>query len=278
MKHPAISALIYIKWTLLFITGLGFSQPATAHEFWLHPLDFQPEIGTTLQVELRNGDSFEGVEIGYFSKRIDRFDWMQNQTHAAVNSQSGVFPVMTMALKQDGLMRLSYEAKLGVLQYGSLSKFLVFGAQKGFDNLENRHLQRNLPLGRFGVAYTRFCKTLIGVGGAIGQDHETGSELEFVAMNNPYTDDLSNGIALRLLYRGQPQPNTQVKTFERGPGGLVTTEIQHSNARGIVLIATKPAHSYLLDAALLRPPNEILGAKHNVVWETLWASITFSTP
>lgn len=278
MIKTAPSVLKQLKLALLTMVYLGFTLPVLGHEFWLHPLDYQPKIGTTLHVELRNGEDFEGVEIGYFPKRIERFEWLQNQIATAVNSKSGDFPVVSMTLKQDGLMLLSYETKFRVVQYGSLSKFLDFAAKKGFANPEPRHRQFKISTGRFNVIYTRFCKSLIGVGTAIGKDHKTRSELEFIAMANPYTDDLSNGIAVKLLYRGQPQPNTQIKVFARGPDDVVTTIIQHSNAQGIVTIVTKPAHSYLLDAALLREPNETFGAQNNAVWETLWVSMTFSTP
>lgn len=271
-------ALQRLKLCLLTMIYLGFSLPVMGHEFWLQPLDFRPQIGTTLHVELRNGEDFEGVEIGYFSKRIERFEWTQNQISSPVNSTSGDFPVLSMRPEQDGLMLLTYETKHSIVQYGSLSKFLDFAALKGFANPEARHRKFKIPAGRFNVIYRRFCKSIIGVGSAIGADQQTGSELEFIAITNPYIDDLSNDIAVKLLYRGQPQPNTQIKVFARGPDDVVTRHKQHSNAQGVVTIKAKPNHIYLLDATVLREPNETFGAQNNAVWETLWVSMTFATP
>lgn len=263
---------------LLIMAYLGLTLPVVGHEYWLQPLDFRPEIGSNLQVELRDGEDFAGFEIGYFPKRIERFDYIQGRLISPVSSQSGDFPALSMRVENDGLMVLTYETKPRVVQFNLLSHFIDFADKKGFSGVEERHQQRKTPSTRFNVIYKRFCKSLLGVGSAIGTDHQTGSEFEFVALKNPYRDDLSEGLAVTLLYRGQPQPNRQIRVFARGPDDVVKNHIQHSNAQGIVVIATKPAHNYMLDAALLREPNETFGAQNNVIWETLWVSMTFATP
>ncbi|KPU83835.1 hypothetical protein JI58_07245 [Marinosulfonomonas sp. PRT-SC04] len=278
MKYPLWASLRRITLLLLAISSLGIAQPLSAHEFWLQPQDFQPKTGDTLQVQLRNGQQFKGIEIGYFDKRIERFEWFQNQTSAAVISRAGDFPAMRMTAKQDGLMVLAYVSTFSIVQYYALAKFLKFAAHKDFPKAEAEHRFRNLPKGRFNEAFTRYCKTLIGVGSAVGQDLQTNMETEFVALSNPYTDDLSQGFTVRLLYRGSPRAHAQIEVFARDPGGKVTISLQHTDAQGHAVIAVKPAHQYLLDALILREPDGTLAAENHVVWETLWASMTFYTP
>lgn len=263
---------------LVAITSLGIALPAFSHEFWLAPQDYQPKTGDNLQVQLRNGQNFKGVEIGYFDKRIEMFEWFQNDAHAAVISRAGDFPAMSMQAKQDGLMVLAYEAAFSTVQYATLGKFLEFAAHKGFTDAKERHRTRRLPEGRFSEIYTRYCKTLIGVGSAVGQDLQTGLETEFVALTNPYTDDLSGGLRVQLFYQGAPRADAQIEVFERGADQQVTVSTQRTDADGRAVIAVRPAHDYLLDAVLLRVPEETLAAENHVVWQTLWASMTFSTP
>lgn len=272
MKKTAI-ILIF-----LVICRLGIALPAHAQEFWLQPQDYQPKTGATLQVQLRDGQDFKGVEIGYFRKRIEMFDWFQNQTRMPVISHTGDFPALRMVAEQDGLMVLAYEAKFRIMQHNALANFLDFTADKGLTDVEAQHRLRNLPEGRFNEIFTRYCKSLIGVGSAVGQDLQTNMEIEFVALGNPYTDDLSQGLAVSLLYRGVPRANSQIKVFARGPDNLVEINTQRTNAHGQAVIAVKPAHSYLLDAVILREPDENIASEHRVVWETLWASLTFSIP
>lgn len=272
MKKPVITLI------LCAISTLGIALPAFAHEFWLAPQNYQPQTDTTLQVQLRNGQEFKGVEIGYFDKRIEMFDWFQNGTRNPVNSRAGDFPAMTLPLAQDGLMILAYESTFSTLQYPHLGKFLKFADHKGFEDAEARHKLRGLPEGRFNELYTRMCKSLIGVGAAKGQDHETGLETEFVALSNPYTDDLSHGLKVKLLYRGRPRANAQIEVFERSPDQSVEITILHTDAQGHALIPVQAKHTYLLDAVVLREPDETVGGRENAVWETLWASMTFYVP
>jgi len=257
---------------------LGIALPATAHEFWLAPQNYQPETGATLQVQLRNGQEFKGIEIGYFDKRIELFDWFQNQTRAPVISRAGDFPAMTMSAPEDGLMVLAYESTYSTVQYSHLGKFLKFAEHKDLKDAEARHKLRGLPEGRFSEIYTRFCKTLIGVGSAAGQDVETGMETEFVALTNPYTDDLANGLKVQVLYQGRPRPNAQIEVFERSPDEAVEITTLHTDDQGYAMIPVKPQHTYLLDAVVLRDPDETTASQTNAVWETLWASMTFHVP
>ncbi len=175
-------------------------------------------------------------------------------------------------------MVLVYESTNSTVQYNTWEKFAAFAKHKGFADAEARHLERNLPMGRFSEVYTRYCKSLIGVGDATGQDATTGLETEFVALNNPYTDDLSGGFPVQLFYQGASRSHAQIEVFERGPDGAVDITYLHTDAQGQAVIPVKAAHTYLLDAVVLRDPQEDVAARLNVVWETLWASMTFSVP
>lgn len=231
---------------------------------------------------MRNGQRFKGIEIGYFDANIEMFDWVQNQRRTPVISRAGDFPAMSLRLDQDGLMVLAYESRFSTVQYADLGKFLKFATHKGFSDAEARHKRRALPEQRIREVYTRFCKSLIGVGARIGaasgQDTETGMQTEFIALNNPYTDDLAAGFKVRLLYQGAPRINAQIEVFERAPDGGVVTRTVQTDAQGHAVIPVKSQHIYLLDAVTLRIPDPTVAAKNNVVWETLWASMTFAVP
>lgn len=263
---------------LYAITCLGIALPAFAHEFWLEPQDFQPETDATLQVKLHNGQEFKGIEIGYFDKRVETFDWIQNEVRSPVQSRAGDFPAMTMPVAQDGLMVLIYESTNSTVQYNAWEKFAAFAKHKDFPDAEARHIERNLSMERFSEVYTRYCKSLIGVGDAAGQDTATDLETEFVALNNPYTDDLSAGFSVQLLYQGAPRINAQIEVFERNPDGAVAISYLRTDQRGQAVIPVQAGHTYLLDAVVLREPQEDIATELNVVWETLWASMTFSVP
>ena len=227
---------------------------------------------------MRNGQKFKGVELGYFDDRAEVFDWIQNGERTAVKSRAGDFPAMKMDLANDGLMVLVYETKFSTLQYNKWEKFLAFAEHKDFTDVERRHKARNLSMVRFSEIYTRYCKSLIGVGAAAGQDAITGMETEFVALNNPYTDDVSDGFRVLVLYQGAPRTAAQVEIFDRAPDGSVAVSYVHTDDQGHATVPVIAGHTYLLDAVVLREPEETIAAEKKVVWETLWASMTFSVP
>lgn len=137
-----------------------------------------------------------------------------------------------------------------------------------------RHEERGLAQSGFQETYTRFAKSLIGVGDAQGADRATGMEFELTALANPYTDDLSGGLPVALSYRGAPRPDTQIELFERGPDGMVAVTRLRTDADGRARIPVRPGHAYQLDAVLLREAPPDSGA----AWESLWANLTFALP
>jgi len=140
----------------------------------------------------------------------------------------------------------------------------------------DRHAARGLPDADFAEVYTRFSKSLIGVGSAAGADHDFGLETELVALANPYTDDMSGGLPLRLTYRGEVRADAQVEIFDRAPSGEVTITRPRTNAEGVVTVPVTPGHHYMADAVVLREPEgeNLTGA----VWESLWANLTWAVP
>lgn len=257
---------------------MGVARPVLGHEFWLEPAEFQPENGATLQVSVRNGQRFSGGKLGYFDDRIVTFDWIQNGVRLPVDSRAGDFPALTMTPADEGLMVLVYQATDRTLIYNEWEKFVAFAEHKDFPDIAARHIARGLPQRGFGEVYSRYCKSLVGVGVGAGQDTPTGLLTEFVALNNPYTDDLAQGFAVRLLYQDKPQKDAQVEVFERAPNGKVEISLTRTDDAGRAQISVKAGHTYLLDAVILREPSVDLTTERNVVWETLWASMTFAVP
>lgn len=231
-----------------------------------------------MRVKLRNGTNFKGIELGYFDDRTDVFDFLQNGTRTHVDARAGDFPAFSKAADKDGLVVLVYQSKFNTLQYNSFEKFHAFAKHKDFPRAVARHRERGLPEERFGEIYTRYCKTLIGVGTGAGHDDATGMETEFIAMSNPYTDDLSGGFTVRLLYQGTPRVNAQIEVFERASDNSVNVTYHRTDDQGLATVPVKPGHSYLFDAVVLREPAQTLADETDAVWETLWASLTFATP
>ena len=263
---------------ILFIILAFFTTPVAAHEFWIEPLAYQVETDGKLEGRLVNGERFSGTNIPYLPQRFQAFDQFGSDEFRPVDGRIGDRPGLSAEPLGNGLQVVAYTSTVSRLNYDVFDKFLRFSEHKDFANITERHEARGLPFEDFAEAYARFAKTLIAVGDGAGSDFRTGLETEIVALANPYTDDLSNGLPVQVWYNEEVRADAQVELFEKAADGTVVVTYYRTNGDGVATIPVKPGYSYLVDAVVLREPDEALAADKNVVWETLWASLTFAVP
>ena len=254
------------------------ASPVAAHEFWLEPLVYQAPADAILAARIVNGQNFGGIEISYFPQRFTRFDVILGDQVAPVEARLGASPALMTPPLGDGLNVVVYQSTDAVVNYDAFHRFVRFAWHKGFDHTAEAHIARGLPLANFNEVYSRYVKTLIGVGSSAGADARAGLETEFVALDNPYTADLSGGMRVQLFYGDAVRANTQIEVFEKPLETAVTPVLYQTDADGIATIEVLPGHSYLVNAVVLREPDAAKAAANDAVWETLWASLTFGVP
>ncbi|WP_380991672.1 DUF4198 domain-containing protein [Sedimentitalea sp. HM32M-2] len=245
-----------------------------AHEFWIEPVEFQVESGAPLVADFRNGQNFRGATLAYFEKQSARFDLIQGGKVSPVRPRLGDIPALQATAGADGLLVIVHQTMPSTLNYAKWEKFQAFADHKDFPDIRARHLARGLPESGFTESYTRHAKALVAVGHGRGQDVATGMETEFVARANPYTDNLTDGLPVQLLYQGRPRADAQVEVFQRDPAGVVTIRLLRTDARGQVRVPVLSGHAYLLDAVVLRE----MPTDSPEVWQSLWAALSFAVP
>lgn len=254
------------------------SAPLWAHEFWLEPQSYQIPADGRLVADIVNGQDFGGSKLAYIPRRFEHFVMFSGNQTTPIEGRIGDTPALNAAPIAEGLHIVAYQARNATISYENWEKFQRFVDHKDFGNIRRIHDERGLPDADFSEVYSRYSKTLIGVGNGAGADMQTGLETEIVALTNPYTDDLSDGFRLQLFYRAQPRPNSQVEVFEKTPDGEVSVTFYRTDDAGIAVIDVQAGHSYMVDAVLLREPNAALAVDTGAVWETLWANLTFAVP
>jgi len=263
---------------LAILFALTAALPAQSHEFWIEPLQYQVELDGIISGELTNGQEFEGTQLGFLPLRFTRFTVAAGLRQGDVENRIGARPALDIEPLAEGLNVISYQSRMSILTYSEWEKFLKFAAHKDFADIEAIHDARGLPREGFQEGYWRFAKTLIGVGSSIGNDFRTGLATEFVALDNPYTDDLSNGLRVQLYYLDDLVPDGQVELFEKAPDGTVEITLHRTDENAIATLPVKAGYSYLVDHVVLREPSAELAADAEIEWETLWAALTFGVP
>lgn len=267
MRIPALTVkLLVALWAV----------PALAHEFWISPEKYQVEVGDQVRADFVNGENFSGGTLAWFDKRVDRADMALGGNVTPIEGRLGDIPAITVTPAEEGLLVLVSEAAPSSLTYRAPEKFEAFVTHK---DLPADLAAQDYP---FKEAYSRHAKTLVQVGAGVGADRALGLATEFVALQNPYTDDMSDGLDVLLLYQGQPRADAQIEVFQKDPEGSVTITLLRSNAEGVTTIPVLAGHSYLIDSVVLRRPSaqtlDRVGTPKQVKWETLWAALTFAIP
>lgn len=279
MKQVMKSLSLVAKFAKLYVTAgsflVGFGTMALSHELWIDTPDFQPQKNQPIAIELRNGENLQGINLSYFENRVVEFFYDQTGISPA-NARSGDLPAMTIPPQPDGLLRAVYVSTPQRIYYTGMDKFAAFARHKDFEWAVQTHTDNAYPTDRFGERYIRYSKALIGVGTAQGRDTTYGLDVEFTALDNPYTDDLSSGLRVVLQYENAPRANAQVEVFEKSPAGDVRVFTTRTDDMGVATIPVKAGHKYLLDHVALRPlPPETRSSDTDPVWESLWAALTF---
>lgn len=231
-----------------------------------------------LEAEIVNGQQFDGTELAYIPQRIASFNVFAADRMRPVDMRMGSAPALAVPVLAEGLNIVAYQSTVATVTYENWEKFASFAAHKDLGVALEDHQARGLPETGFVEAYFRFSKTLIGAGNAEGADRRIGLETEIVALDNPYADDLSGGVRVKLFYRAQVRADAQIEIFEKAADGTVTITTTRTDAEGIATIPVKPGLAYMLDAVLLRVPAPALATSTGAVWETLWANLTFAVP
>ena len=252
--------------------------PSSAHEFWIEPTDYMLSPGETLNARIMVGTEFEGSSYAYLPTNFRRFDISTGGQPVPLPGRIGDRPAAQVAIGREGLTTLIHVTRDYELTWETWKKFEDFVDHKdGAGVLEDHRAQYEEADGVREV-YSRYGKSLVAVGNGAGEDKAYGLLTEIVALENPYTDNLSDGFDVRVLYEGEPRADEQVEIFARDVDGAVTITTTRTNADGVATINVAPETEYLLDSVVFRAPAEDLAADFDPQWETLWASLTFRTP
>ena len=243
---------------------------------WIDTTDFRVEKDTEINLNLRNGENFDGFSLGYFDRSVEKLYWRQNGKQFDNNSRQGDIPALKIVPNENGLVTAVYVSKPSIIKYKEFKKFKNFAIAKHSQSAIDLHLNSNFPQENFSEIYTRYSKALLGIGGANGSDKSNDLELELIALQNPYTDDISSGIEILTLYQGKPQAFTTLNVFERSNADLrVNSYVVKTNEKGIAKVKVENDNAYLIDYVILRPANDKLSKDKGVIWESLWAALTF---
>ncbi len=263
--------------TLLTALCLAWiSVPAKAHEFWIDPLAHRVAPGDRIEANIRVGEAYEGTALSYIPRRFRRFDYVFQGETRPVEGRVGDRPALALEAAEEGLLVAIHVTEDQNLTWGEWEKFVAFLEHKDLTWGLAEHDARGLSRENVRERFSRYAKSLIAVGEGDGVDSEAGLLTEIVALENPYTGDMSDGFDIRALYQGAPLGDVQIEVFRKAADGTVTISTARTDAKGEATIPIEPGARYMLDTVVLRPLEVV--EERDPSWESLWANLTFEVP
>lgn len=244
---------------------------------WIEPESFEAETGDAVNAALINGQNFAGISLAYATRSIDRLEVLSGGELTQIEGILGDRPAIKLSSAPEGLLVLGYVSVASRISYKEWEKFETFAEKKGFENAFQAHSEMGIERDSFDEGYTRFSKSLVGVGKGAGEDQVFGFETEFVALTNPYAT-AKDAVEFQLLYQDAPMSGAFVDVYERDSEGTVANSALWTDDNGVVRVPVRSGHEYMLDSVIFRSPSQELLDRMDVDWETLWANVTFGVP
>ena len=243
--------------------------PVAAHDFWIMPGAFTPEVGATVAVSLRVGQQFRGDPVLVERRQVERFFAVGPAREGLVAVRASSDPAGFLRIASPGLWIIGYRSRPSPISLPA-EQFERYLSEEGLERISQLRAER----GESGLGareiFSRCAKSLVSAGhGPEGHDRQLGLRLELVAEENPYALEPGQELAVRLLYEGEPLPDALVVALNGDEPEKRLTARSDSEGRAAFRIGR--AGPWLIKAVHMIPaPPDVLAD-----WESLWASLTF---
>ncbi|MEA2240121.1 MAG: hypothetical protein QOC81_4845 [Thermoanaerobaculia bacterium] len=254
-----------------FFLILAFvARAAAAHDFWIEPSTFRPQIGTTLLTSLRVGQEFVGDAVARDSSMIERFIVRDGAGERDIAGLERRDPAGYLAVERAGIAVIGYRSKPKYLEMPA-EKFEQYLKDEGLESVIASRKRSGDSLKPSKEIFSRCAKALIytdGAGTGARFDAPLAFRYEIVPKTNPYQmkNDEMNVV---VLYDGKPLPNALVVAMHQEDASL-RLRIR-SDAKGRVTFHLPKRGVWLIKSVQMIPAP----SGSNSDWESLWASLTF---
>jgi uncharacterized GH25 family protein len=257
---------------LVLVAG-ALAVPLRAHDFWIEPSTFRPELQSAVSARLMVGQNFRGEPVPRNPALILKFFLASAAGEVPLAGRSGDDPAGTVVISAPGLQALAYRSSNSAVSLEP-QKFEDYLREEGLERIVAERARRGDSQKPSRELFSRCAKALLYAGplGPAGEDRELGLTLELRAEKNPYGLRAGSELPVRLLYEGKPLAGALVTAV---PYGRAQDKLsQRTDRKGRVHLHLPYGGVWLVKSVHMVPAPPDAGAD----WESLWASLTFEIP
>ncbi|MFN0133376.1 MAG: DUF4198 domain-containing protein [Phycisphaerales bacterium] len=254
--------------------SLASASAALAHVFWIQPASFTPAVGEVVGVQLRVGDELPGEVLPRDEQRIVRFVALGPSTPeaSAIAGRQGRDPAGMVRFTVPGVHVLAYQSTPTPVTLAG-DKFEGYLKEKGLEKISKMRAERGQSRAEAREIYSRSVKSIIAVGGQRGSgfDASAGLRFEVVPLSDPTALRAGETLRVRFVFEGKPLVGALVQARGARHSGPVIEA--RTNEQGEAALTLPEAGMWLVDAVEMVAAPAGSGAE----WESVWASLSFST-
>jgi hypothetical protein len=249
------------------------AAPGLAHDFWIEPTSFRPDVGATVGLALRVGQNFRGDPVPRSPESIEKFVAVSRAGETPVEGVTGRDPAGIAGISDPGYVVVGYRSRPKPIDLAA-EKFEEYLKEEGLEKIIATRARRGESQKPGREIYSRCAKSLLDADGAgtSGYDRAIGLRLELVPEKGPKELGGGRSLPVRLEFEGKPLAGALVVAMNRDrPEKRLEAR---SSAAGRVTFDLAPSGVWLVKAVHMFPAPPASGAD----WESLWASLTFQVP
>ena len=259
------------RFGLLVVTALVLWRvPLVAHDMWIEPTTFSPEIGQIVSVRLRVGQDLLGDPLPLDPSLVNQFVVKDAGGLRPVVRRDGGDPAGLLRVATPGMLVIGYRSNPSAIEMAA-DKFNQYVKEEGLDAVAAMRASRNETGAAAHELFSRCAKSLVfsGSPSETQGDRPLGFTLELVAERNPYAVRPDQDLPVRLTYENRPLAGALVVAVNR------LNPAEKRSARtdkdGRVRFTLRPGGMWLIKAVHMVPA---LAGTH-AEWVSYWASLTF---
>jgi uncharacterized GH25 family protein len=256
---------------LLLVTAVvAWCVPLAAHDMWIEPTAFAPDLGQVVSVRLRVGQDLLGDPLPLDPSLVNQFVVRDAAGLKPVVRRDGGDPAGLLRVTMPGLMVIGYRSNPSAIEMAA-DKFNQYLKEEGLEAVSAVRAGRHETGAAAHELFSRCAKSLIFAGAPAETqgDRALGFPLELVAERNPFAIGPEQELPVRLLYESRPLAGALVVAINRV--NPAEKQSVRTDTDGRVRFRLRSGGMWLIKAVHMVPAP----AGSHADWASFWASITF---
>jgi uncharacterized GH25 family protein len=249
------------------IISLSIGASLSAHDFWIEPSSYSPDVGAVVRVSLRVGQDFAGDPVPRNAAAITSFFLVGPDGRHDVPGRDGMDPAGLFRVATAGALLIGYRSGPSPVTLDA-AKFEQYLREEGLEHVIAARAKSDQSQAPGREIFSRSVKTLLRAGtpGAGGYDRVLGLTLELIPERDPSALPADGRLPVRVLYGGKPLAGVLVSAISRDRRRVSA----RSDANGRAVLPIESGEWLVKTVHMLAAPQNS-GAD----WESIWASLTF---